>query len=78
MQNYTNEQVNIITNNAFNDAVMLHVAKRIATDSVNGTPAEKKTAADDYKQHISIMDATERAAFDEAILGYTWQLTAVR
>jgi len=75
---YTNEQVNIITTNAFNDAVMLHVAKRIATDSVNGTPAEKKTAADDYKQHVGIMDASERAAFDEIILDYTWNLTAAQ
>lgn len=78
MQNqYSTQEVNIITLNAFNDAVVNHVAKRIASDSINGTDAEKKTAREDYQQHISIMSANERAAFDTLILDYTWELTAV-
>lgn len=73
---YSTSEINIITMNAFNDAVVNHVAKRIATDSINGTDAEKKTAAEDYHQHIMGMSADEKAAFDDAILAYTWNLTA--
>lgn len=73
---YSTSEINIITMNAFNDAVVCHIAKRIATDSINGTDAQKVEAANDYKQHTYHMSAAEKAAFDELILDYTWNLTA--
>ncbi len=73
---YTTNEMNAAIFNGLSYAVVNHVAKRIATASVNGTPDEQREAANDYKQHVGSMTVDEKTVFDKLIVDYTWGLTA--